>query len=404
MATKDNDTRFGLPPLIDDATLDRLMAQVDAEGLELLGPDGVLTELTSRIMNRAMQTELTDHMGYEPGDPAGWGSGNNRNGSSAKTVLTDAGSIPVTVPRDRNGTFEPKLIPKHQRRLNGLNDLIILLISRGMTTRDVQAHIADVYQVEISAALVSKITDSILPELRAWQSRPLDHMYPIIYLDAIIVKVRTDAHVVNRPVYIALGIDLDGCKHVLGLWISKGDEGAKYWLGVLTEIRNRGVNDVCVVYTDGLSGFADAIETVWPKATVQTCVVHLIRNSIKYGGYQHRKAVTRALRPIYTAPTIDAAVEASNAFEIEWGIRYLAIVDLWKRSWERFIPFLSFHPAIRKIIYTTNAIESMNYQLRKVTKTRGHFPTDDAVLKIFFLAICDIGHNRGGELGTRTQG
>ncbi len=304
MAATNSEARFGSAPLIDDATLDRLMAQIDAEGLELLGPDGVLTELTSRIMNRAMQTEMTDHMGYEPGDPASWGSGNNRNGSSAKTVLTDAGSIPVMVPRDRNGTFEPKLIPKHQRRLNGFNDLIISLIARGMTTRDVQDHIAEVYQVEISPELVSKITDSILPELRAWQSRPLDDMYPIMYLDAIVVKVRTDAHVVNRPIYIALGIDLEGQKHVLGLWISKGDEGAKYWLGVLTEIRNRGVNDVCIVCTDGLTGFVDAIETVWPKATIQTCVVHLIRNSIKYCGWQHRKAVTRALRPIYTAPAL----------------------------------------------------------------------------------------------------
>jgi len=390
--------------LIDDATLDQLMAQIDAKGLELLGPEGVLTELTSAIMNRAMQAELTHHMGYEPGDPAGWGSGNNRNGSSAKTVPTDAGSIPVMVPRDRNGTFEPKLIPKHQRRLNGFNDLIISLIARGMTTRDVQAHIADVYQVEISPELVSTITDSILPELRAWQSRPLEGMYPIIYLDAIVVKVRTDAHVINRPVYVALGIDLEGAKHVLGLWMGKGDEGAKYWLGVLTEIRNRGVNDVCIVCTDGLTGFADAIETVWPGATVQTCVVHLIRNSIKYCGYQHRRAVTRALRPIYTAPTIDAALEALNTFDIEWGPRYPAIVDLWRRSWERFIPFLSFPPAIRKIIYTTNAIESLNYQLRKVTKTRGHFPTEDAVMKIFYLAICNIGHNRGGELGTATQG
>jgi len=239
--------------LIDDATLYRLMAQIDAEGLELLGPDRVLTELTSRIMNLAMETELTDHMGYEPGDPAGWGSGNNRNGSSPKTVLTDAGAIPVMVPLDRNGTFEPKLIPKHQRRLSGFNDLIISLISRGMTARDVQDHIAEVYQMEISPELVSKITDSILPELGEWQSRPLDNMYPIMYLDAIVVKVRTDAHVVNRPVYIALGIDLEGRKHVPGLWISTCDECSKYWLGVLTEIRNRGVNDVCIVCTDHLT-------------------------------------------------------------------------------------------------------------------------------------------------------
>jgi putative transposase len=397
-------TQSVVRPLIDDSALDRLMAQIDAEGLELLGPDGILTELTSRIMNRAMQAELTDHLGYEAGDPAGRGSGNNRNGTSPKTVLTDAGAIPVLVPRDRNGEFEPQLIPKHQRRLNGFNDIIISLVARGMSTRDVQAHIADAYQVEISPELVSKITDAVLPELRAWQSRPLDSVYPIMYLDAIVVKVRADSSVVNRPVYIALGIDTDGRKHVLGLWLGKGDEGAKYWLSVLTEIRNRGVSDVCIVCTDGLTGFGDAVTTVWPKATVQTCVVHLIRNSLKYCSYSDRKAVIKALKPIYTAPTLDAATDAMHTFETEHGAKYPAIVDLWRRNWERFIPFLEFDPAIRKIIYTTNAIESLNYQLRKVTKTKGHFPTEDAVLKIFYLAICNIGHHRGGELGTHTQG
>jgi putative transposase len=397
-------TQSVVKPLIDDSALDRLMAQIDAEGLELLGPDGVLTELTSRIMNRAMQVELTDHLGYEAGDPAGRGSGNNRNGTSPKTVLTDAGAIPVLVPRDRNGEFEPQLIPKHQRRLNGFNDIIISLVASGMSTRDVQAHLAVAYQVDISPELVSKITDAVLPELRAWQSRPLDAVYPIMYLDAIVVKVRADSGVVNRPVYIALAIDTDGRKHVLGLWIGKGDEGAKYWLSVLTEIRNRGVTDVCIVCTDGLTGFGDAVTTVWPKATVQTCVVHLIRNSLKYCSYTDRKAVIKALKPIYTAPTLDAATDAMDTFETEHGTKYPAIVDLWRRNWERFIPFLEFDPAIRKIIYTTNAIESLNYQLRKVTKTKGHFPTDDAVLKIFYLAICNIGHHRGGELGTHTQG
>jgi putative transposase len=397
-------TQSVVKPLIDDSALDRLMAQIDAEGLELLGPDGILTELTSRIMNRAMQAELSDHLGYEAGDPAGRGSGNNRNGTSPKTVLTDAGAVPVSVPRDRNGEFEPQLIPKHQRRLNGFNDIIISLVARGMSTRDVQAHIADAYQVDISPELVSKITDAVLPELRAWQSRPLDSVYPIMYLDAIVVKVRADSAVVNRPVYIALGIDTDGRKHVLGLWLGKGDEGAKYWLSVLTEIRNRGVTDVCIVCTDGLTGFGDAVTTVWPKATVQTCVVHLIRNSLKYCSYTDRKAVIKALKPIYTAPTLDAATDAMDTFETEHGAKYPAIVDLWRRNWERFIPFLEFDPAIRKIIYTTNAIESLNYQLRKVTKTKGHFPTEDAVLKIFYLAICNIGHHRGGELGTHTQG
>ena len=250
MTTTESEHNAVGEPVIDEATLDRLMAQVDREGLELLGPDGVLTELTSRIMNRALEVELTDHLGYETGDPAGHGSGNNRNGTSPKTVLTDAGAIPVKVPRDRNGEFEPKLVPKHARRLEGFNDIVLSLVSRGMTTRDVRSHLAAAYKVEVSPELISKITDAVLPELRAWQSRPLEVMYPILYLDAIVVKVRTDGRVTNRPVYIAMAVDLDGCKHVLGLWLGTGDEGAKYWLGVLTELKNRGVADVLIVCCD----------------------------------------------------------------------------------------------------------------------------------------------------------
>lgn len=390
--------------LIDDAALANLMDKIESEGLELLGPDGVLTELTSRIMNLAMDAERTAHLGYEKGDPAGWGSGNSRNGTSPKTVITDAGAVPVEVPRDRNGTFEPKLVGKHQRRLGGFNDIVIGLVSRGMTTRDVQSHLAEAYQVEVSPELISKITDGVLPELRAWQCRPLDAMYPIMYLDAIVVKVRRDHVVVNRPVYISLGIDVEGRKHVLGLWMGKGEEGAKFWLGVLTELRNRGVKDVLIVCCDGLTGFPEAIETVWPAATVQTCVVHLIRNSIKYCSWRDRGKVAAGLKPVYTAPSAEAAADAMDTFEIEWGAKYPAIVDLWRRNWERFTPFLAFDPSIRKIVYTTNAIESLNYQLRKVTKTRGHFPTDDAVLKIFYLAIGNIGNERGGELGTNTPG
>lgn len=391
-------------PVIDEATLDRLMAQVDAEGLELLGPDGVLTELTSRIMNRALEVEMTEHLGYEHGDPAGRGSGNNRNGTSSKTVLTDAGAVPVKVPRDRNSEFEPQLVPKHVRRLDGFNDIVLSLLSRGMTTRDITAHLAEPYQVEVSAELISKIGDAVIPELRAWQSRPLDDMYPIMYLDAIVVKVRTDGRVTNRPVYVAMAVDLRGCKHVLGLWLGAGDEGSKFWLGILTELRNRGVTDVLIVCCDGLTGFSDAIGAVWPQTVVQTCVVHLIRNSIRFCTWKDRKPVVKALKPIYTAPTAEAAGEALEDFDNAWGGTYGAIVDLWRRNWDRFIPFLNFEPAIRKIVYTTNAIESLNYQLRKVTKTKGSFPTDDAVLKIFYLAINNIGHHRSGELGTNTHG
>jgi putative transposase len=390
--------------LVDDAMLDQLMEQVQAEGLQLLGPEGLLTGIASKLLSKAMAVELTEHLGYEHGDKAGWGSGNSRNGTSPKTVLTDAGPVPVDVPRDRNGTFEPKLVGKHQRRLDGFNDIVIGLVSRGMSTRDVASHIGEVYGADVSAEQISKITDAILPDLRAWQSRPLDAVYPIMYLDAIVVKVRSEHVVSNRPVYLAMGIDMAGSKHVLGMWLGTGGEGSKFWLGVCTEMRNRGLLDVLIVCCDGLTGFPEAIEAVWPQATVQTCVVHLIRNSTKYVAWKDRKAVAGALKPVYAAANAEAAADALDTFEIEWGDKYPAVVDLWRRNWERFTPFLAFDPAIRKIIYTTNAIESLNFRLRKVTKTKGHFPTDDAVLKILYLAITRMSTDRGGEIGTNTQG
>jgi putative transposase len=390
--------------VIDEEVIDRLLAQAQGEGLELLGPEGVLTELTSRLLNKAMGVELTDHLGYERGDPAGHGSGNSRNGTTPKTLLTDAGDVPIETPRDRNGSFEPVLVPKGERRLSGFNDLVISLLARGMTTRDITAHLAETYQVDVSAELISKITDAVLPELRDWQNRPLDAMYPVLFLDAIVVKVREDRRVLNRPVYIAMGVDVEGRKHVLGIWLGNGSEGAKYWLGVLTELANRGVKDVLIACCDGLTGFADAIEAVWPQTAVQTCVVHLIRNTLKFCSWKDRRDVVKALKPIYQAPSVEAAADALDDFELNLGDRYPAIVELWRRNWERFIPFLAFDPAIRKIIYTTNAIESLNYQLRKITKTRGHFPTEDAVLKILYLAIRNISTTRGGTLGTGTQG
>ena len=391
-------------PVIDEATLDALMNRIDAEGLDLLGPGGVLTELTSKIMNRALEAEMADHLGYENGDPAGRGSGNNRNGHSPKNVKTDAGEIPVSVPRDRNSSFEPVVVPKHARRLDGFNDLVCGLLSRGMTTRDICSQLYDTYGVEISASQVSAISDAILPELDEWRNRALDSIYPILYLDAIVVKIRTDGKVVNRPCYLALGINLEGEKHVLGMWLGDGGEGAKFWLGVCGELANRGLLDVLIVSCDGLTGFPEAIEATWPLATVQTCVVHLIRNSVRYCSYSDRRAVTKALKPIYKAATRADAENALDEFELEWGDRLPAVVDVWRRNWERFVPFLDFAPEIRKIIYTSNAIESMNYQLRKVTKTRGSFPTDEACYKMLFMAISNIGHHRGGQLGTHTQG
>jgi putative transposase len=309
----------------------------------------------------------------------------------------------LTAPRDRNATFEPRLIPKRSRRLEGFNELICGLVSRGMTVRDVRAQVRDLYGVEVSPELVSRVTDEILPELRAWQSRPLDAVYPIVFLDAIVVKVRADHQVVSKACHLALGVDIEGRKHVGGMWLQR-EEGAKSWLGVLAELRNRGVADVLIVCCDGLSGFPDAIEAVWPKATVQTCVVHLIRSAMRYVSYGDRRKVAAALKPIYSAPSIDAAGDALDTFELEWGDRYPAVVRVWRDAWERFIPFLAFDPAIRKIIYTTNAIESLNFQLRKISKTRGHFPTDDAALKVLYLGIRNIAHHRGGDLGTGSWG
>lgn len=393
--------KTAIPMLTDDA-LAQLMGRVQDEGLEFLGENGVLKGVMKQIMEAALEAERTDHLGYEKGDPAGAGSGNSRNGSSAKRVITDAGDVDLDVPRDRAGTFEPQLVPKHSRRIEGFNELVIGLLSKGMSTRDVQDHLLKVYGTETSPELISKISDAILPELRAWQERALDAVYPILYLDAIVVKVRDNHTVINKAVHIAMGVDVEGRKQVLGMWIDK-TEGAKFWLGVLTELKNRGVQDVLIVCCDGLGGFPEAIEAVWPEATVQTCVVHLIRNSVKYVSFKDRKKITTALKPVYTAPTIDAAAEALDEFELEWGDRYPAVVELWRRNWERFIPFLAFDKEIRKVIYTTNAIESLNYQLRKITKTKGHFPTDDAVLKLMYMGIRNIGDTRTGALGTGTR-
>lgn len=389
---------------VSDEVIDAVMASVDAGGLELLGPDGVLAELTKRILERGLAEELTDHLGYESGDPAGRGSGNNRNGTTPKTVLSEIGPIDVDVPRDRNGTFEPRLVPKGARRLEGFNRNIVHLYARGLSVRDIRRELARMYGVEVSPALISKVTDGVVDELAEWQARPLAATYPILYIDALVVKVRTSGTVVNRAAYLAVGVDVDGRKHVLGVWLGDGGEGAKFWLSVLTEIRNRGTRDVLLVCCDGLKGLPDAIEATWPEALVQTCVIHLIRGSLRFCSWKDRKAITAALRPIYTAATVDAAAEAMDDFELEWGDRYPGIVKLWRAAWEQFTPFLRFPPEIRKVVYTTNLVESINFQLRKITKTRGHFPTDDAALKLLRLGARNITSQRGGDLGTGTQG
>jgi putative transposase len=397
-------TSSGPPAQIPAEIVDQLMATVDAEDLELLGPDGVLATLTKSILERALDEELTADLGYERGDPAGRGSGNSRNGTSPKTVLTDIGAVDLDIPRDRNGTFEPHLVPKHARRLEGFNERIVSLYAGGMTTRDIRRHLAKIYGVDVSPELISRVTDGIIDELREWQTRPLDAVYPIVYIDALVIKVRDNGTVINKAAYVAIGVDVEGRKHVLGVWLGDGGEGSKFWLTVLTEIRNRGVNDVIFVCCDGLKGLPDAIEATWPRALVQTCVIHLLRGSFRYCSYQDRKAIATALRPIDTAPNADAASDALDEFELDWGDRYPGIVRLWRDAWERFVPFLAYPPEIRKVVYTTNLIESVNYQLRKVTKNRGHFPTDDAALKLLRLVARDLTTTRGGVAGTGTWG
>jgi putative transposase len=391
-------------PLISEEMVDDLMARVEVEGADLLGPGGLISEMTKKVLERAMDTELTDHLGYEKGDPAGRGSGNSRNGTSPKTVHTDIGTIPLDVPRDRNGEFEPRIVPKGSTRLKGFNERIIALYARGLTVRDIRKHLAEIYDVDLSPDLISKVTDAVWDELEEWRNRPLDVVYPIVYIDALNVKIR-DGMVQNRPAYLAVGVDLEGRKHVLGIWIGDSEgEGSKFWLSVLTELKNRGAQDVLIVCCDGLKGLPDAIEATWPQATVQTCVIHLLRGSFRYAGNDHRKKIAAQLRPVYTAVSVEAAEKAFSAFENGLGKKYPAIVRLWRDQWETFIPFLAFPAEVRRVVYTTNMIESINYQLRKVTKNRGHFPNERAALKLLYLAVRNITTERGGEAGTGTWG
>jgi putative transposase len=398
----DGDTAAG--GVVPGEMLDELLAKVRSEGVDLLGEEGVVAQLTKQLLERALDEELTDHLGYERGDPTGRGTGNSRNGTTPKTVLTDVGALDLDVPRDRAGSFEPAIVPKGVTRLGGFNANVIALYATGMSTRDIRKTLKRFYKVDVSPDLISRVTGSVLDELTAWQARPLDAVYPILYIDGLIIKVRTNGTVINRCAYVAIGVDVEGRKHVLGVWLGDGGEGAKFWLAVLTELRNRGVEDVIFVCCDGLKGLPDAIEATWPQANVQTCVVHLIRASLRFCSWKDRKRITAALRPIYTAPSVEAAADAMDTFELEYGDRYPGIVKVWRDAWERFIPFLAYPPVIRKIIYTTNMVESVNYQLRKASKTRGHFPDDDAALKLLRLIARDITTTRGGTAGTGTWG
>ena len=376
--------------------MDEIFAQIDA-GEPLTGEHGLIGGMLKAALERGLETELTEHVGYERGDAEASLHPNSRNGTSAKTVATEIGDIELAVPRDRAGTFTPMLVPKGQRRLDGLDGMIISLYAGGMTVRDIQHHLASTLGTDLSHETISKITDQVADEVLAWQTRPLDALYPVIYLDAIVVKVRDGGHVRNKAAHIAVGVDMDGIKHVLGIWV-QAVEGAKFWAAVCAELANRGVRDVLIVCTDGLTGFPEAIEATWPQATVQTCVVHLIRAAMRFVNYKDRKAVAAALKPIYQAVNEDAALEALTEFaDSDLGQRYPSAVKTFQDAWDRFTPFLAFPPELRRVIYTTNSIESLNYQLRKVTKSRGHFPNDAAAVKLLWLAICNIEDKRARD-------
>lgn len=353
---------------------------------EILGEGGVLKQLTKRLVENALEGEMTEHLGYEPHAPEGRNTGNSRNGKGEKTVHTESGSVEIEVPRDRAGTFDPKLVRKRQRRLEGFDDKVLSLYARGMSTREIQGHLKELYGTEVSPALISNVTDSVLKDVQAWQARALDSIYPIVYLDALHLKMRLDGLVQTRAVYLALGVNLEGHKELLGLWIGE-KEGSKFWLSILTELKNRGVQDILITCVDGLTGFPEAIASEFPKAEVQLCIVHMVRNSLRYVSWKERKIVAADLRTIYSAATAESAESALESFAEKWDARFPNISRSWRDRWAQVIPFFAYPPEIRKVIYTTNAIESIQSQLRRVTRQRGAFPTPDSAKKVLYLAI-----------------
>ncbi|MGW1811928.1 IS256 family transposase, partial [Streptomyces sp. NPDC002078] len=342
-----------------------------------------------RVLESALEGEITDHLGYEKHDAVGRGSGNSRNGGRAKTVLTDVGPVEIKVPRDTSGTFEPQIVKKRQRRLTGVDEMVLSLSAKGLTHGEIAAHLAEVYGAEVSKQTISTITDQVMDGMAAWQSRPLDRVYPVLFVDAINVKIR-DQQVANRPIYLVMAVTVEGERDILGIWAGDGGEGAKYWLQVFTELKNRGLEDVLMLVCDGLKGLPDAVETVWPRTIVQTCIVHLLRNSFRYAARQDWDKLAKALRPVYTAPTADAAEERFLEFTEAWGKKYPAIVKLWSDAWAEFVPFLAYDVEIRKVICSTNAIESVNARIRKAVRARGHFPTEAAALKCVYLALMSL--------------
>jgi transposase-like protein len=364
---------------------EQLLAQAKEQGIDLVGPNGLLNQLTANVLETALEAEMTAHIGYEKHDPVGRTGGNSRNGTRSKTVLTEIGPVEIEVPRDTDATFDPQIVRKRQRRLTGVDQIVLSLSAKGLTTGEISAHFDDVYGAKVSKDTISKITDKVIAEMTEWCNRPLDRVYPVIFIDAINVKVR-DGQVTNRPIYVVLGVTVNGERDILGLWAGDGGEGAKFWLAVLTEIKNRGVDDVCIAVCDGLKGLPDAITTVWDRTVVQTCVIHLLRNSFRYASRKYWDEIARDLRPIYTASSEKVAKERFGEFSEKWGTRYPAIIKLWDNAWTEFVPFLDYHEEIRRVICSTNAIESINARYRRAIRARGHFPTDQAALKCLYLA------------------
>lgn len=370
----------------DRSLAEQLVERARADGRSLVGPGGLLADLTKQVLETGLEVEMDEHVGYPKHAAEGRNLGNSRNGTRSKTVITEIGPVELDVPRDRDGTFEPLTVRKGQRRLDGVDSMVISLTAKGLTTGEVEAHLAEVYSTDISRETISKITDRVLGEMGEWQTRPLDRVYPVVFIDAIVVKIR-DGQVANRPVYAAIGVTVDGKRDVLGLWVGTGGEGAKYWLAVLTEIKNRGVDDACIVVCDGLKGLPESIAATWPLAVIQTCVLHLIRNTFRLASRADWDKMARDLRPVYTAVNEADAARCLDEFHTIWGNRYPAIRTLWTNAWAEFVPFLDYSPEIRRVIYSTNAIESLNARFRRATRARGHFPNEQAALKCLYMVV-----------------
>lgn len=396
-AVKTADTTAKPKEITEAEAARELVRMAREQGLSLTGPDGLLKQLTKTVIETALDEELTEHLGYEKHDAAGKETGNVRNGTRSKTVLTETtGPVGIDVPRDREGTFEPVIVRKRQRRLNGVDEMVLSLYAKGLTTGEISAHFAEIYGASVSKETISRITDRVLEEMKEWQNRPLDEVYAAIFIDAIVVKIR-DGQVANRPIYAAIGVTLDGEKDILGLWAGTGGEGAKFWMSVLTDIKNRGVKDSFFLVCDGLKGLPEVVGNVWPLTTVQTCIIHLIRNTFRLASKKDWDALKRDVKPIYTAPNAAAARMALEELMERWGKKYGAIVRLWENAWEEFIPFLDYDVEIRRVICSTNAIESLNARYRRAVKARGHFPTEQAALKCLYLVTRSLDPTGAGR-------